>query len=254
MFNCKMGKGNSPAPCGSELRYHGNPPLLASVETLALHLLFWKDFVTAQCSGSSFLGLLVRFCTPSPGRCKVTCGHKQRRNCAKGNVEIALLCPRDTEPPVPERWARRSLGSDGSEWDVLHQGLAPGAAWHTSATSSQAFSSCFSSRQLSDQSSEGCPLKCPFWQAQLCQERSEWHLLGCRWLSRVGQVLQGHLGAGGHGAGTSPALQECGGSPPHLQYYKPMRVGCWFWDNSGGGCAVMTQVHNCSWLSRLRWW
>lgn len=64
MFNSKMRKGNSPAPCGSEPRYHGNLSLLAGVEILALHLLFWKDFVTVQCSGSSLLGLLAGFLHP----------------------------------------------------------------------------------------------------------------------------------------------------------------------------------------------
>lgn len=64
MFNSKMGEGNSPAPYGSELRYHGNLSLPASVEILALHLLFWKNFVNAQCNGSSLLGLLAGFLHP----------------------------------------------------------------------------------------------------------------------------------------------------------------------------------------------
>lgn len=46
MFNSKRGQGNSLALYGGEPCYHGNLSLLASVEILALHLLFWKDFVT----------------------------------------------------------------------------------------------------------------------------------------------------------------------------------------------------------------
>lgn len=42
MFNSNRGRGKQPAPYGSELRYHGNLSLLASVEILALHLLFWR--------------------------------------------------------------------------------------------------------------------------------------------------------------------------------------------------------------------
>lgn len=33
-----------------------------------------------------------------------------------------------------------------------------------------------------------------------------------------------------------------------------MRAGCWFWDNSGGGLAVLIQGCNRFWLSRLWWW
>lgn len=57
------------------------------------------------------------------------------------------------------------------------------------------------------------------------------------------------------GAGTCPALQGCGGSPPTFSITNPtMRTGCWFWDNSGGGRAVLIQGRNRFWLSRLWWW
>jgi len=251
-----MGKGNSPTPCGSELRYRGNLFLLATVGISALHGgSLWLPSATAAASGVA--GGVFSSLTQELQGHRWMCAAQEQEcgNRAALSGTQSWAAARGLVAPRSLGWWRQRAGC------ALRSGCSLGPrscrllAWLQARQESPRLLFLLASTHRSsllwaaEAVSSGVPspkrssarrdLNGIFWGAGGSGEAAEGlqrQLLGAS--RRRGRDLAG-LGEFSLAFGiTNPTV----------------RAGCWFWDNSGGGRAVLIRGCHRFWLSRLWWW